>query len=72
MLVLRRGTADPRAGRESRGVYLALQDTVGILSAARGVQQLNRIPREPFLTEALGSAGGNSRMTEYRGGMRSQ
>jgi hypothetical protein len=34
-------------------LYVVLQDTLGILSASQGVEQMSRIAGDPFLEEAL-------------------
>jgi len=48
-------------------VYMVLQDTLGILSASRGVEQLDRISGDPFLEQALAGKSTYSRRTNYGG-----
>ena len=48
-------------------VYMVLQDTLGILSASRGVEQMDRISGDQFLEHALAGKSTYSRNTTYDG-----
>jgi two-component system sensor histidine kinase HydH len=48
-------------------VYMVLQDTLGIISASLGVEQMERISGDAFLQEALAGRAAHSRTTSLDG-----
>lgn len=72
MLELRRASGTGRLIQElgaNPGIaYMVLQDTIGILSASQGVEQMERIAGDPFLEAALAGDGPASRRIAYGDG----
>ena len=71
MLDLRRASGTGRLIQEigdNPGVrYMVLQDTLGILSASRGFEQIGRVTGDAFLEEALTDTSARSRMSSFGG-----
>ena len=71
MLDLRRSSGTGRLIQEIGGnpgvVYMVVQDTLGILSASRGVEQIGRISDDAFLEETLAGETPRSRLNSFEG-----
>lgn len=48
-------------------VYVVLQDEDGILTASRGVREMNAIPDDPFLRDAMSADSAHTRFRDYDG-----
>jgi len=48
--------------------YVLLQDSLGILTASRGIQEMSAIDEDPFLQQAMETDSAYTRIREYDGG----
>lgn len=54
-------------GESSEIAYIALQDSVGIISASKNVATLTSLASDPFLAEALAQRESKSRLSTFQG-----